>query len=176
MKSLISDLVDVKLLEVLLVFLQELLVLLLDDQLLERLTALRQRSRLRASERSVLPQLLQARRLQRSRCHTCTEHIQSTHTHDGWIIGSLQKHLTLKNTFIHSGFSTDVTTVHAWPTWQLKTALALPGLGAVHCFTPAPIQGIRDVFFWACANKLRWHAALAQRQTRRFVAHRVPQL
>lgn len=81
MKSLISDLVDVKLLEVLLVFLEELLVLLLDDQLLESLTALRKRSRLRASERPVLPQLLQTWRLQRSRCHTCAEHIPHEHKH-----------------------------------------------------------------------------------------------
>lgn len=53
----------------LLVFLQELLVLLLDDELLEsltalrkrRLTALRKRSRLRAAQRMVLPKLLQRR-------------------------------------------------------------------------------------------------------------------
>lgn len=46
------------LLELLLVFLQELLVLLLDDQVLQGLGVLGQRGRLRAPQRAVLPQLV----------------------------------------------------------------------------------------------------------------------
>lgn len=61
-----SDLVDVELLEVLLVFLQELLVLLLDHKLLQRLSTLGQRSRLCAAQRPVLTQLLQW-----THSHTC---------------------------------------------------------------------------------------------------------
>lgn len=50
------------LLELLLVLLQELLVLLLDDQVLQRRRVLRQRGRLRAPQRAVLPQLVHRRR------------------------------------------------------------------------------------------------------------------
>lgn len=60
-ESRVSDLVDVELLKVLFVFLQELLVLLLDHQLLKSLRALRKRSRLRTAQRSVLTQLLKRR-------------------------------------------------------------------------------------------------------------------
>lgn len=50
--------VQLLLLELLLVFLQELLVLLLDDQVLQGLGVLGQRGRLRAPQRAVLPQLV----------------------------------------------------------------------------------------------------------------------
>lgn len=50
--------VQLLLLELLLVFLQELLVLLLDDQVLQGLRALGQWGRLRAPQRAVLPQLV----------------------------------------------------------------------------------------------------------------------
>lgn len=50
-----------RLLELLLVLLQELLVLLLDHQVLQRLRVLGQRRRLRAPQRPVLPQLVHGR-------------------------------------------------------------------------------------------------------------------
>lgn len=59
-KDTVLYLADVKLLllELLLVFLEELLVLLLNHQLLEGLKVLRQRSRLRASQRPMLSKLV----------------------------------------------------------------------------------------------------------------------
>ncbi len=81
-RRLMSDLVDVELLEVLLVFLQELLVLLLNHKLLQRLSALRQRSRLCSAQRPVLMQLLQRPRPCSTHTHTHThEHTPATHTH-----------------------------------------------------------------------------------------------
>lgn len=62
-RKLSAHLVDVQLLllELLFVFLQELLVLLLDHQLLEGLGVLGQGSRLGAPQRAVLPQLVDRR-------------------------------------------------------------------------------------------------------------------
>lgn len=56
--------VELLLLELLLVFLQELLVLLLNHQLLQSLGVLGQRRRLGASKRPMLPELVDGMRLQ----------------------------------------------------------------------------------------------------------------